>query len=117
MQRKSSSSVRIFYPKYDKKELVQKLKGKIGDLAEKVPLSFVVLFGSYARGKHTVSSDMDLLVVYKGKKRDNVFAIVKKTLGIPSLEPHVYSEGEYEEQRSLIGRMIEGGIVLFPTQK
>jgi len=117
MRKESSSSVRIFYPKFDRKELVQKLKKKIKELAKEIPLSLVVLFGSYAHGNYTVGSDIDLLVVYKGKERKDAFATVKKTLSISLLEPHVYSENEYEALRSVIAPMIAKGVVLFSYKK
>ena len=117
MRKQSSSSVRIFYPKFDKEDLVQKLKTKIEKLAGKLPLSLVVLFGSYARGNYTVASDVDLLVVYRGKERKDAFATVKKTLDIPLLEPHVHSEDEYEGLKGTIGRMIADGVVLFSLKE
>jgi len=113
MRKESSSSVRIFYPRFEKEDLIQELKKKLDDLARKLPLSLVVLFGSYAQGNYTVASDVDLLVVYEGKERKEAFAITKKTLDIPLLEPHVYSADEYERLREIIGRMIAGGVVLF----
>lgn len=113
MLKESSSSVRIFYPKFDKEDLIRKLKGKIEDLTRELPLLFVVLFGSYARRNYTVASDIDILVVYSGKKREDAFKTVKNILDIPLLEPHVYSEDEYEGLRDTIGRMIAEGVVLF----
>ncbi len=116
MRKESSSSVQIFYPKFDKKELIQKLKKKIEDLANELPLSLVVLFGSYAQGNYTVASDVDLLIIYRGKERKDAFATVKKTLDIPLLEPHVHSEDEYKRLRSVIARMIAKGVVLFSSK-
>lgn len=113
MQKESSSSVRIFYPRFDREGLIQKLEEKLKDLARELPLSSVVLFGSYAQGNYTVASDVDVLVVYGGKKRKDAFSAVKKTLDIPLLEPHVYSEEEYEGLKEVIERMISGGVVLF----
>jgi len=86
-------------------------------LEERLPLRLVVLFGSYARGKYTVASDVDLLVVYRGEEREDAFATVKKTLDIPLLEPHVHTEDEYERQKSLIDRMVADGVVLFPLDE
>ncbi len=74
----------------------------------------VVLFGSWAAGRHTAASDVDLLVVYMGHPREDAFGIVKTTLGIPGLEPHVYAEGEAEGMRDRLDRMTAGGVVLFP---
>jgi predicted nucleotidyltransferase len=116
MRKESSSSVQIFYPKFDKKELIQKLKKKIEELAKELPLSLVVLFGSYAQGNYTVASDVDLLIIYRGKERKDAFATVRKTLDIPLLEPHVHSEDEYRTLRSVIARMIAKGVVLFSSK-
>jgi len=116
MRKESSSSVQIFYPKFDKKELIQKLKKKIEELAKELPLSLVVLFGSYAQGNYTVASDVDLLIIYRGKERKDAFATVRKTLDIPLLEPHVYSEDEYRRLRSVIARMIAKGVILFSSK-
>src|SRR3990170_266596 len=110
MQEKSSTSVRIFYPRFDRGELIGRLKEKMEDLSRELPLLWVVLFGSYAQGNYTVASDVDILVVYKGDVRKDAFAAVKKTLEIPLLEPHVYSEEEYKRLEENIGRMIAGGV-------
>lgn len=59
-----------------------------------------------------MASDVDLLIVYKGEERPDAFASAKKALDVPLLEPHVYSEGEYERLKGVISRMIAGGIVL-----
>ncbi len=117
MRKESSSSVRIFYPRFEKEELIQKLQKKIEDLSRKLPLSLVVLFGSYAQGRYTVASDVDLLVVYGGKERRDAFATAKRTLNIPMLEPHIYSEDAYAKLRSTIDRMIADGLVLFPHKE
>jgi len=113
MPRGSSSSVRIFYPKFDREELIRKLRKRVKELSGKLPLSLVVLFGSYARGNNTVASDVDLLVVYRGKERKDAYAVVKKTVNIPLLEPHVHSEDEYKGLRRVLTRMIADGVVLF----
>jgi len=114
MQKKSSSSVRIYYPKFSKEEVIQQLKKGMKTLDGKLPLSNVTIFGSYVKGNYTASSDIDLLVIYKGTERSDAFAVVKKNLALPRLEPHVYSENEYEKLNHTITKMIEGGVVLFP---
>ena len=113
MEQGSSGSVRIYYPPFSKQQLIQKLKERLEALKKQLPILLVVLFGSYAKGNYTVASDVDLLVVYKGEEIKNAFAAVKKTVAIPRLEPHVYSESEYENLKGIIGRMIEDGVVLF----
>lgn len=108
------SAVRVFYPRFDQAEVIRRLGERMAALNDVLPLLRVVLFGSYAQGNYTVASDVDLLVVYRGRFREDAFAIVKKVLAIQALEPHVYSEDEFEAARSRIQKMTEGGIGLFP---
>jgi hypothetical protein len=75
----------------------------------------VVLFGSYAKGTYTVGSDVDLLVVYRGESRPDAYALVKRALSVPRLEPHVYTEAEYEAVASTVNRMVQGGVTLFES--
>ena len=112
MQRKSLNSVRVFYPKFNRKEIVQKIREGLINLEQKIPLQKVVLFGSYAKGNYTVASDIDLLIVYKGREREDVYALSKGILAIPGLQPHIYFEAEYEQLKPTIERMIRDGIVI-----
>lgn len=112
MPRRSSTSVRIFYPELNREQLLRRISEKLPELNQKIPLKFVVLFGSYAKGNYTVASDVDLLVVYEGPARKDAYMIVKKTIEIPRLEPHVYSLKEYEEMKETVTKMTQGGILL-----
>lgn len=113
MPRRSSSSVRIFYPEFDQAYLLQTLSERLKRLDVELPLIRVVLFGSYAKGNYTVGSDVDLLIIYKGESRADAYALTKKSLAIPRLEPHLYSEEEYRKMVGTINKMSEGGILLF----
>ncbi|MBA7682178.1 hypothetical protein ES703_90524 [subsurface metagenome] len=117
MQRKSSDSVRVFYPKFDKREVIEAIDKKLEDLQKKLPLMLVVLFGSYAKRNYTVASDVDLLVVYKGRERKEAYAVVKRTVDVFGLEPHVYSQAHYQQMKSTIDKMIKGGMVLFQNDR
>lgn len=112
MRTKSSGSVRIFYPALDKAGLLRILRERLPRLAGQLPLVRVVLFGSYARGTYTVASDVDLLVIYRGAPRPDAHALVKRALAIPRLEPHLYTEAEYEAARATVDRMVRGGVSL-----
>jgi len=115
MHKRSSSSVRVFYPKLDSTELVRILSQELKKLTARLPLVRVVLFGSYAKGNYTVGSDVDLLIIYQGDPQpSSAYATVKSTLNIPRLEPHLYTKSEYRILKETIDRMSAGGIVLFP---
>ncbi len=77
-----------------------------------LPLAKVVLFGSYAKGNYTVGSDIDLLIVYGGEKKYDDYALVKKILDLPHLEPHIYTIEEYKRMENIIQQMIEEGLEL-----
>lgn len=66
---KSSTSVQVFYPRFNKEEIIQLITKNLENLKKELPLLFVGLFGSYAKGNYTVASDVDLLVVYEGKEK------------------------------------------------
>ena len=112
MQHRSSSSVRVFFPSFDRAQLLQVLREGLQHLAPLLPLQRVVVFGSHAKGRATVASDIDLMVVYAGERREDAYALTKRTLNIPRLEPHVYSEAEFQAMAPTLERMIEGGVVL-----
>ncbi|MDW8101282.1 MAG: cyclodeaminase/cyclohydrolase family protein [Anaerolineae bacterium] len=75
---------------------MQKLREGAARLSLFLPVKEVILFGSWARGTYTVASDVDLLVIYEGAKREDAFSLVKKTVNVPRLEPHVYTEEEFD---------------------
>ncbi|MEN3009722.1 MAG: nucleotidyltransferase domain-containing protein [Candidatus Bipolaricaulaceae bacterium] len=114
MPSESFGSVRIFWPKLSREELLQLLAERVPKLAEKLPLVRVVLFGSYAHGAPGPGGDVDLLVVYRGPPRAEAFELVWKTLDIPRFEPHVYAEEKYAQLRETLDRMCSPGIVLYP---
>jgi len=117
MQKRSSSSVKVFYPPFDLEGLLALLRQRIPALQRQLPLKRVVLFGSYAKGRQTVASDIDLLVVYAGRPRADAYGLVKRALNIRRLEPHVYAEEEYEQVRMVVERMIRDGISIVPEER
>jgi predicted nucleotidyltransferase len=112
MPSRSSTSVRIFYPRRNREELIRELKDRLPALTVELPLLRVLLFGSYASGRFTTASDIDLLVVYRGPHREDAYALVRKVLQVPRLEPHVYSFDEYAAARATVQRMERDGVVL-----
>lgn len=113
MHKKSSGSVRIFYPPCSREEVIAAIRRGLPSLHTRLPVSLVALIGSYAAGRHTAASDIDLLVLYRGKPREDAYRVVKTTLGIKGLEPHVYAEDEAGTMQGTIQRMLRGGIVVY----
>ena len=84
----------VFYPPWTREALLVRLREGVAALREVLPLVRVVLFGSYARGRQTVASDIDLLVVYAGAVRGDAYALVRRTLDLRRLgTPRVHRRG------------------------
>jgi len=109
---RSSGSAKLFYPRFDGQELVGVLKQGVVALSERMPLKRVVLFGSWAKGRATAFSDIDLLVIYADPPRGDAYQEVRRCMDIPGLEPHVYSEAEAARLMTTVAKMCENGIVL-----
>lgn len=112
MPMRSSGSVKIFSPPYRRDELVAMLKARLPALSAVMPVERVVLFGSWAQGKATAFSDIDLLVVYAGPPREDAYRLVRRTLALRGLEPHVYTQQEAEQLTPTLERMSRNGVVL-----
>jgi predicted nucleotidyltransferase len=108
----SSGSVRIFSRPYDREQLIGLLRERVPSLASVLPLSRVVLFGSWAAGRATAFSDIDLLVVYQGPPRADAYRLVRQTVGLRGLEPHVHSEEEAQALAPTLAHMTKDGIEL-----
>ena len=113
MRPRSSGSVKVFYPPWNREALLVRLREGVTALREVLPLVRVVLFGSYARGRQTVASDIDLLVIYAGAVRGEAYALIRRTLDLRRLEPHVYAEEEYAQVRETLERMVQDGITVY----
>ena len=114
MPKKSLSTVKIFYPRYSQVELPVLLRKRILGLAAVLPLKRVVLFGSWAKGKATAFSDIDLLVVYQDPPQEDAYNLVWKHMDLHGLQSHVYSQQEAEQHKTMLERMTKDGISLFP---
>jgi len=111
------SSVRIYWPEFSREELLRLLTKRVGILRERLPVRLISLFGSYAKGRQTAASDIDLLVVYDGPKKDDDYKLVWEILRIPCLQLHIYSAEEFgmlvDSGSQFPKEAIEKGITVF----
>ena len=115
MRKPSSSSVKVFSPEYTQEEVLQLLRSSMPQLLQRLPVRWVVLFGSYARGNYTAFSDIDVLVIYSGEVREDAFALVKKGMPLRGLEPHVLSEEEFRAVLPVWRRMLQHSVTVWGT--
>ncbi|HEW94300.1 nucleotidyltransferase domain-containing protein [Candidatus Geothermarchaeota archaeon] len=116
MRRRSSNSVKIFYPRYDRDYIIETLKRKFKELGKKYNIKLAILFGSYATGKFTASSDIDILVVHDSKKR-NLYRRLRIELNLMGIELHIYKINEYRRLKGRINKMIKGGVLLYSSDR
>jgi hypothetical protein len=116
MPNRSSGSATISFPRYDRDEIVKRLKRGAEVLRGEIPLRRLVLFGSQATGRATAASDIDVLVVHSGPPREDAFGLVKKRLPLIGVEPHVYTTKEAEQMTSVISRMTKEGILIYAAE-
>jgi predicted nucleotidyltransferase len=85
---------KIYRNPYD---LLRRIKG---DLRRIIPDAEVYLFGSIARGKYTMASDIDVLVIVDSTSKlnvDRVKAFIKRKYIEYPIELHIVSRREFEK--------------------
>lgn len=102
----------VFYPRASRAELLATLRAHLPALAATLPVERVVLFGSWAEGRATRASDVDLLVVYADPPQAEAYALVRRALPVRGLEPHVYAASEAERLAPTLARMARDGVEL-----
>ncbi len=90
------------------------IQERLPALEKVLPLKKVVLFGSWAVGRETAFSDIDLVVIYGDPPREEAYEFVRHLLRLRGLEPHVYTEEQAEKLKATLERMTKDGIILFP---
>jgi predicted nucleotidyltransferase len=104
--------VRVTFPAFSRDELVERLREGLASLAVDLPVQRAILFGSWAAGRATAYSDIDVLVIYADPPREDAFPLVRTHLALRGLEPHVYAETEASHIQPTLERMTRGGMTL-----
>lgn len=100
--KKYSGSVRVFFPKFSREEVVNEIRKCAVDLREKLGLEKVILFGSYARKNYTVASDIDILVIFDDEKssEDKVYKCLMRSIQLPRVELHLIPKRDLETYKA-----------------
>lgn len=106
-------TVRVFYPRYTRAEVLAALRERLPELERRLPLRLVALFGSYARGNYSVRSDIDLLVVYDDPGCPDAFATVGEVFGLTGIEPHCYALSQAQARARTLWAMLRDAVVLY----
>lgn len=82
-----------------RREIYQRVINFAEEIALKLPVTAVYLYGSLARGDVHEGSDIDLLIIGNFKENffERIFAVLRHTT-LP-IEPLVYTREEFEEMK------------------
>ncbi|MEM4245663.1 MAG: nucleotidyltransferase domain-containing protein [Candidatus Bathyarchaeia archaeon] len=87
--------VKVSYPIMGKREVLDRLRQVCVRLKKKMPLLKMILYGSYATGRYTAGSDVDIIVVYDGDEREDAYKLVVDEVALPRLEPKLYTRRQF----------------------
>jgi predicted nucleotidyltransferase len=90
------AQVRVTYPSLSRAEVIERLRKGFVSLERRLPVSRIILFGSYAKDRYTAGSDIDIVVVYRGSGRGDAYRLVMDEMKLPRLEPRVYTEEQFD---------------------
>lgn len=80
MPSRSFGSVKVFYPVYDRAQLIEWLRERLPARRVRLPVTRAVLFGSWAAGRATAFSDVHVLIVYADPLREDAYKLVREHL-------------------------------------
>ncbi len=88
--------VHVTYSSLSRADVIERLRELRVRLKRTIPVSRMILFGSYAQGRHTAGSDIDLVVVYKGPEEEDAYKMIMNEARLPTLELRVYTEDQFK---------------------
>ena len=115
IQKKSFNSVKVFY--LDKKLLEKRIKEGIKKIIRECKeVEKIVVFGSFAKNRMTVSSDIDILIIVNSSSEKFLDRPLKYkkyfNLGI-DVDIFVYTIEETEKGIPLVETALKDGIIIF----
>lgn len=120
MPERSSNSVRVIYPEFNRDQVIARLEESAQSAAKQIGLELLILFGSFAKGRYTAASDIDVLAVCDDDAVAKAYEVLLNTAKITNLELHVYGKSAYKRLKasgSSFPHTVESrGIMIFPKQ-
>lgn len=112
--------------KYKTKRINKIISNITKKIKDKYKPEKIILFGSYAYGKPTRDSDIDILIIKKTKQRHidravKIRQILREENRRVAIEPLVYTPKEIDERLKIeddfIKKILENGKVLYGQRK
>jgi predicted nucleotidyltransferase len=97
---------------------IDEIKSYITPVVKKYPIEKVILFGSYARGDASDTSDIDLVVESGGKmKNRKIFALGGDILSVLPVRADVYDILEIKSPSPMYENIQKEGIVIYDATR
>ena len=95
---------------------IEEIKSYILPIVEKYPVEKVILYGSYARGDASDTSDIDLVVDSRGRLRNRkIFALGGELLEVLPVRVDVYDILEIENPSAMYENIQREGVVIYDS--
>jgi len=97
---------------------IEDIKAYIIPVIQKYPIEKVILFGSYARGDASVTSDIDLIVDSNGRLRNRkIFALGGELLDILPVRVDVYDILEIAKSSQMYDSIQKEGVIIYDASR
>jgi len=93
---------------------IEEIKSYVIPIIEKYPVEKVILYGSYARGDASETSDIDLVVDSRGRLRNRkIFALGGELLDVLPVRVDVYDILEIANPSAMYDNINKEGVVIY----
>jgi len=97
---------------------IEEIKSYIIPVVEKYPVEKVILFGSYARGDASDTSDVDLVVESRGRLRNRkIFALGGELLDVLPVRVDVYDILEIVNTSTMYENIQKEGMIIYDASR
>jgi len=97
---------------------IEEIKSYVIPVIEKYPVEKVILYGSYARGDASDTSDVDLIVESHGRLRNRkIFALGGELLNALPVRVDVYDILEIENPSVMYENIQKEGMVIYDNSR
>ena len=97
---------------------IEEIKSYIIPVVEKYPIEKVILYGSYARGDASDTSDIDLVVESGGKMRNSrIFTLGGDLLMVLPVRVDVYDILEIANPSAIYENIQKEGVVIYDSSR
>jgi len=97
---------------------IEEIKLYIIPIVKKYPVEKVILYGSYARGDASDTSDIDLVVESRGRLRNRkIFALGGELLGVLPVRVDVYDILEIANPSAMYENILKEGVIIYDNPR